>query len=111
MDAISRGWALVTSAEVVRLVLGLIASLVVARALGPAEYGIYAVLAAMVALWGALAEGGVSEAAVCVLGGLACGWVGVRCDGSGLLATAMVYIDDDGTLVRWARLGIGATAI
>src|ERR1700716_2054701 len=64
IDPVTRGWGLVTSAGVARLGLGFVASLVIARALGPADFGIYAVLAATVALVGGLAEGGLSEAAV-----------------------------------------------
>src|ERR671939_2108683 len=64
LDPITRGWAVVTSAGVVRLGLGFVASLIIARALGPAHFGVYAVLAAMVGVIGALAEGGLTEAAV-----------------------------------------------
>src|SRR3954464_6228326 len=64
LDPITRGWAVVTSAGVVRLGLGFVASLLIARALGPADYGIYAVLAATVGIVGGLAEGGLTEAAV-----------------------------------------------
>src|SRR6266568_571825 len=64
IDPITRGWAVVTSAGVVRLGLGFVASLVIARALGPADFGIYAVLAATVGIVGGLAEGGLTEAAV-----------------------------------------------
>ena len=63
-DPITTGWAVVTSAGVVRLGLGFVASLLIARALGPADYGIYAVLAATVGIVGSLAEGGLTEAAV-----------------------------------------------
>ena len=48
LDTITRGWAVLTGAEAVRLVLGLVASLVIARALGPEMFGVYAVLAAAV---------------------------------------------------------------
>src|SRR5215468_6231914 len=64
LDPVTRGWAVVTSAGVVRLGLGFVASLVIARALGPADFGIYAVLAATVGIVGGLAEGGLTEAAV-----------------------------------------------
>ena len=47
-----------------RLALGFVASLVIARALGAADFGVYAVLAATVGLVGGLAEGGLTEAAV-----------------------------------------------
>src|ERR1700720_3029788 len=64
IDPVTRGWAVVTSAGVVRLGLGFVASLVIARALGPTDFGVYAVLAATVAVVGGLAEGGLTEAAV-----------------------------------------------
>src|SRR5215468_3836417 len=64
LDPVTRGWAVVTSAGVVRLGLGFIASLLIARALGPHDYGVYAVLAATVGIVAALAEGGLTEAAV-----------------------------------------------
>src|SRR5260370_5435397 len=64
VDPITRGWAVVPSAGVVRLGLGFVASLVIARALGPAGFGVYAVLAATVGIVGTLAEGGLTEAAV-----------------------------------------------
>jgi len=64
VDPITRGWAVVTSAGVVRLGLGFVASLLIARALGPSDFGVYAVLAATVAIVGGLGEGGLTEAAV-----------------------------------------------
>src|ERR1700682_5805403 len=64
IDPVTRGWAVVTSAGVGRLGVGVVGSLVIARALGPADFGIYAVLAATVAVIGGLAEGGLTEAAV-----------------------------------------------
>src|SRR5580765_2533772 len=64
LDPITRGWAVVTSAGVVRLGLGFVASLAIARALGPSDFGVYAVLAATVGIVGTLAEGGLTEAAV-----------------------------------------------
>ena len=48
IDPVTRGWAVVTSAGVGRLGLGFVASLVIARALRPADFGVYAVLAASV---------------------------------------------------------------
>jgi O-antigen/teichoic acid export membrane protein len=64
LDPVTRGWAVVTSAGVLRLGFGFVASLVVARALGPTNFGIYAVLAAAVGIVNTLAEGGLTEAAV-----------------------------------------------
>ncbi len=125
-DPIGRGWALVTSAEVVRLAFGLIASIVIARALGPAAYGIYAVLAAMVGIVGIVADGGLSEAGVLRLArgsgsepafvwlriGLAAIVVGVLCLLAGpLAATVLSLSNEDGAqLTGLALLGVLATA-
>jgi O-antigen/teichoic acid export membrane protein len=126
VDSISRAWAVVTSAEVARLGFGLVASFVVARSLGPADYGVYAVFAAAVGILGALAEGGLSEAAVLRLArgglphsarafvwlriGLAVAVVALLCLFAAPLAAYVLHIPDDGTLTRLALLGIVATA-
>jgi len=129
-DPVTRGWAVVTSAGVVRLGLGFVASLVIARALGPAAFGVYAVLAATVGIVGTVAEGGLTEAAVLRISavwpatsheakqrartffwlrlGLASTVVGV----TGLLADQLSqrFLEVDAGLLRWALLGIVATA-
>src|SRR5215471_495018 len=130
LDPVTRGWAVVTSAGVVRLGLGFVASLLIARALGPSDYGVYAVLAATVGIVGGLAEGGLTEAAVLrispawpaaadeaerrarsffwlrlVLAGLV---VGVACLVGWLLHDSLLHVDQ--TLLVWALLGIVATA-
>jgi O-antigen/teichoic acid export membrane protein len=121
----------VTGAGLARLALGFVASVVVARALGPADFGVYAVLAATVGIVGAIAEGGLTEAAVQRMAGAAHGqartergraffWVrlaaatvviAVGCAVAGPLARDVLGLPDDGTLVRWALLGIVATAL
>ncbi len=107
-----------------RLALGLVASVVIARALGPADYGTYAVLAAMVGIVGVIAEGGLSEAAVLRLARglgspraflwLRIGLAGVVIAALWLLgaplARTVLALQDDGTLTRLALLGIVATA-
>jgi O-antigen/teichoic acid export membrane protein len=120
----------VTSAGVVRLGLGLVASLVIARALGPADFGVYAVLAASVAVIGGLAEGGLTEAAVLRVSaawavdraaaqergraffwlrlGVATAVVGAGGVLAGPLSEPVLRIDQG--LLRWALLGIVATA-
>jgi O-antigen/teichoic acid export membrane protein len=104
---------------------------VIARALGPADFGVYAVLAASVALVGGLAEGGLTEAAVLRLSavwpaqpdaararasaffwlrlGLAAAVVGVGCLVAGPAAARLLGLPDGGGLLRWALLGIVAT--
>ena len=131
VDPVTRGWAVVTSAGVVRLGLGFIASLAIARALGPANFGIYAVLAATVGVVGSLAEGGLTEAAVLRISavrphqsdaaevraraffwlrlGVSAAIVALGCGLAGLISGWFLGGLDDG-LLRWALLGIVATA-
>jgi O-antigen/teichoic acid export membrane protein len=131
VDPLTRGWAVVTSAGVVRLALGFVASLLIARALGPADFGVYAVLGATVGIVGTLAEGGLTEAAVLRVAsvwpsapaqaaerarsffwlrlGLSAMVVGVGCALAGILATTLLNGIDAG-LLRWALLGTVATA-
>jgi O-antigen/teichoic acid export membrane protein len=130
IDPITRAWAVVTSAGVVRLGLGFIASLVIARALGPSDFGVYAVLAATVGIIAGLAEGGLTEAAVLRLSavwpakpidaeqraraffwlrlGLAAVVVGAGCLLAGVVSHPLLNVDE--VLLRWALLGIVATA-
>jgi O-antigen/teichoic acid export membrane protein len=130
IDPITRGWAVVTSAGVARLGLGFVASLVIARALGPAAFGAYAVLAASVGIVGGLAEGGLTEAAVLRISaiwqassddaqqrarvffwlrlGLASAVVALGCLVAAPLSQRVLNVDDG--LLRWALLGIVATA-
>jgi len=120
----------VTSAGVVRLGLGFIASLVIARALGPNDFGVYAVLAATVGIVGGLAEGGLTEAAVLRISavwsvegqtaverarvffwlrlGLAAIVVSAGCLVASVISRQMLNVDE--ILLRWALLGIVATA-
>lgn len=131
LDPVTRGWALVASAGVVRLGLGFVASLLIARALGPANFGVYAVLGATVGIVGTLAEGGLTEAAVLRIAavwhvatdtaeararsffwlrvGLSVLVVGVGCALAGVIASTLLNGVDAG-LLRWALLGIVATA-
>ncbi len=130
IDPVTRGWAVVTSAGVFRLGFGLVASLLIARALGPADFGTYAVLAASVAVIAGLAEGGLTEAAVLRVSavwpadasaakergraffwlrlGLAVVVVGLGCVVAGPLSQTVLNVDAG--LLRWALLGIVATA-
>src|SRR5207244_4027525 len=130
VDPITRGWAVVTSTGVVRLGLGFVASLVIARALGPADFGTFAVLAATVGIVAGLAEGGLTEAAVLRISAvwpdkrddaqqraraffwlrlwLAAVVAGVGCIVAGPFAQSLLNTDE--SLLRWALLGIVATA-
>jgi len=132
LDPVTSAWAVVTSAGVVRLGLGFVASLVIARALGPGDFGVYAVLAASVGIVGSLAEGGLTEAAVLRISavwaeqleetaeeraraffwlrlGLATLVAGGACAFAALISRTFLNDVDEG-LLRWALLGIIATA-
>jgi O-antigen/teichoic acid export membrane protein len=131
LDPITRGWAVVTSAGVARLGMGFVASLAIARALGPADFGTYAVLAASVGIAGGLAEGGLTEAAVLRMAsvwprsaslaqqraraffwlrlGLCAAIVALGWLLAGPLGQRLIGVDDG--LLRWALLGIAATAL
>jgi len=131
LDPVTRAWAVVTSAGMVRLGLGFVASLIIARSLGPADFGVYAVLAAAVGIVGTLAEGGLTEAAVLRIAsvwpasvdaaeqraraffwlrlGVSVVIVGAGCGVAGVVAERLLNGVDAG-LLRWALLGIVATA-
>jgi O-antigen/teichoic acid export membrane protein len=64
LDPITRGWAVIFTGSMARLALGLVASILIARALGPAAFGVFAVLAAASGIAGAIADAGLSGAAV-----------------------------------------------
>jgi O-antigen/teichoic acid export membrane protein len=131
LDPVSSGWAVVTSAGVLRLGLGFVASLVIARALQPTDFGVYAVLAATVAIVSTVAEGGLTEAAVLRISsawpakphlavqrsttflwlrlGLSLGVVGAACGVAGIIAGHLLNGVDE-NLLRWALIGVVATA-
>ena len=130
-DPVTRAWAVVTSAGVVRLGLGFIASLLIARALGPGDFGVYAVLAATVGIVATLAEGGLTESAVLRISvawpdaaaaararassftvlrlGVSAVMVAIGCVLAALLSDTVLSGVDAG-LLRWALVGIVATA-
>ncbi|HEX5416394.1 MAG TPA: oligosaccharide flippase family protein [Chloroflexota bacterium] len=64
LDPVSRQWATVAGGNLARLGLGFLASVLIARALGPADFGIFAVLAAISNIVGAVADFGLTDAAV-----------------------------------------------
>lgn len=64
LDSVTQGWLVVTSGSVARLGLGFIASIIIARALGPAAFGVYSVLAAVAAFGGVATDLGLTNAAV-----------------------------------------------
>ncbi len=132
-DPVNRGWAVIFAGSVARLALGLIASVLIARSLGPADFGVYAVLAAAVGIAGAIADLGLTDAAVKRIAAV---WqpdpTGARERGrlffalkvgaAGLVAGAGILLagplsrrvlglPGDGLLLRLALLGIVATAM
>jgi O-antigen/teichoic acid export membrane protein len=131
IDPLTRGWAVVTSAGILRLGLGFVASLLIARALGPANFGVYAVLAASVGIVGGLVEGGLTESAVLRISAvwprqpeaaqqrasaffwlrllLSSALVAAGCALASFVSAVLLNGVEDG-LVRWALLGIVATA-
>lgn len=64
IDPVTRGWAVVATGSAARLALGFIASILIARSLGPEGFAVLAVLAAASGIAGALADLGLSDAAV-----------------------------------------------
>lgn len=132
-DPVTRGWLVVTGGSLARLGIGFVASVIIARTFGPAELGIYALLAAAAMTVGAVADLGLTESAV---KRIAPGWrdapllardrtrgffwirtgttVAIVAVGLALAAPiAAVWhgIHDDGRLLALALLGVGATAL
>lgn len=64
LDVTTRNWLTVLVGDVGRMALGLVSSVIIARGLGPVHYGYYAVLAAVIGIAGAVADLGLSGAAV-----------------------------------------------
>jgi O-antigen/teichoic acid export membrane protein len=63
-DPLNRDWATIFSGTLGRLLLGFVASILTARALGPEAFGIFATLAAIASIGGALADLGLNTAVV-----------------------------------------------
>ena len=64
LDPVTRGWVTLVMGNAARLALGLGSSVLIARALAPSQYGVYLILGAFVYIVGAIADLGVSDAAV-----------------------------------------------
>ncbi len=64
VDPVTRGWAIVAGGSAARLALGFVASVLIARALGPEAFAVFAVLAAASGVAGAIADFGLSDAGV-----------------------------------------------
>jgi O-antigen/teichoic acid export membrane protein len=63
-DPVTRGWLIVTAASVGRLLLGLVASVALARSLGPAEFGMYALLGVVATVVGVICDPGLTAGGV-----------------------------------------------
>lgn len=64
VDAATRGWAILTAGNLLRLAVGFVASVLIARALGPATFATFAVLGAIATIAGAVVDPGLTGAAV-----------------------------------------------
>ncbi len=64
VDPVSQGWAIVLGGNIGRMALSFIASILVVRVLGPAEFGAYAVLGAAIAIVGIVADLGLTTTEV-----------------------------------------------
>lgn len=62
--SITRQWAILTTGNLVRLPVALVTSVVVARELGAADYGVYQVLVTTATIAGVFADPGLNDAAV-----------------------------------------------
>jgi O-antigen/teichoic acid export membrane protein len=132
LDPVSRGWATVAGGSVARLALGFVASLLIARELGPAGFGVFATLGAVATVAGAVADLGLSDASVKRIAsawpgqvtsaqvrarvffwlrvGAATLVVGAGCLVASPLAHAVLHLPHAGLLVL-ALLGVLATAL
>lgn len=63
-DPVTRAWAVVAAGSGARLALGFVASILIARSLGPEDFAVFAVLAATSGVAGAIADLGLSDAGV-----------------------------------------------
>lgn len=93
-DPVTRSWIVLVIGSAGRFALGLPASILLARALGPSEMGAYAALAALVAIAGATAEGGVTDVAVARL--------------SASRSADPAALSDSANSFAWVRLSITA---
>ncbi len=64
LDAATRGWAVLTVGNLLRLAVGFVASVLIARSLGPATFATFAVLGAVATIAGAVVDPGLTGAAV-----------------------------------------------
>lgn len=70
LDPTTRGWAVLVGGDGARMALGFVVGIVLARALGPTDFGVYVVLGAVSAIAGVLVDLGLSQAAVVRIAGI-----------------------------------------
>lgn len=129
-DAVGKGWALIATGSLSRIALGFLTSIVVVRALGPEDYGIYVVLVATINVVAGVAASGLSDAGVWRIAsadpsvprpdrGRAFFWMragsaallGAACLlGADVIARDALGLTDAGGLLRLALLGFVASA-
>ena len=132
-DPITRDWAVVLAGSLTRLALGFAASVVIARTMGPADFGVYAVLGATVAIAGVVADLGLTAAVVKRVAGIwredptraqergrVYFWLRVSAAGlvagvgvllAGPLSRRVLSLTDGGGLLQLALLGVVATSL
>ena len=64
LDHATRGWAILTAGNLLRLAVSFVASVLIARSLGPATFASFAVLGSIATIAGALVDPGLTGAAV-----------------------------------------------
>jgi PST family polysaccharide transporter len=133
LDLVTWGWLIILVGTGARTGLSFLTGVSIARTFGPADFGVYALLTAVVGITGVITNFGLAEAAV---KNIAANWRGARRQALrqaqvyfwlrvGLAAVGiltgvlfarfasqhLVRLPDDGTLFFLALLGMGATAL
>jgi O-antigen/teichoic acid export membrane protein len=70
LDPLTRSWALLTGSQLARLALTFVASVLIARHLGPADFGLFTLLGAVMTIAGVLADFGLTTAGVREIAGV-----------------------------------------
>ena len=92
IDPITRGWAVIFLGTVTRMGLSFLSGVLIVRAFGPADFGVYSLLTAITGMVGVVVDFGLTEA---TLKGIAAAWGSERAQA---LKLAQVFF--------WARLGL-----
>ena len=133
LDPVTRGWAVIFSGTAARMGLSFLTGIVIVRTFGPADFGVYSLLLAVVGIVGVIVDFGLTETAVKKIAELWSGdryqalrqaqvffWlrVGLALGGVGLcLALAqpisryLLQLTNDGWLLSVALLSVVTTAL